>query len=136
MKQKLIFLILFLFGTISAVAILDYSDKSKSQSESDNSAATTLKYNKKTISLLNSNSNNKGHFSGNFSLQKQIMNMLQRDPGLSKNARRIRIIMINDEILIRGIVKSIDEMNYIFRQISEMAPEYLIHNEVQILNKE
>ncbi len=136
MKKKLIFLILFLFATISTVAIVDYSDKSKSQSESDNSAATTLKYNKKTISLLNSNSNNKGHFSGNFSLQKQIMNMLQRDPGLSKNARRIRIIMINDEILIRGIVKSIDEMNYIFRQISEMAPEYLIHNEVQILNKE
>ncbi len=136
MKQKLIFLILFLFGTISAVAILDYSDKSKSQSESDNSAATTLKYNKKTISLLNSNSNNKGHFSGNFSLQKQIINMLQRDPGLSKKAQKIKITIINDEILIRGIVKSIDEMNYIFRQISEMAPEYLIHNEVQILNKE
>lgn len=135
MKQKLIFLTLFLFGTISTVAIVDIADKSKSQTESDNSAATTLKYNKKTISLQNSNPNNKGHFSGNFSLQKQIMNMLQRDPGLSKKAQKIKITIINDEILIRGIVKSIDEMNYVFRQISEMAPEYLIHNEVQILKK-
>ncbi len=138
-NKKLLLIILFLFAAISTIAIIDYSDKSKSQTESEDSAASSLKYNKKTLSFLNSQANNTGqftdNFASNFGLRKQIENMLQLDPGLSKKARQIKIVIIDSEILARGFAKSNIEQNYILRQISLMAPEYHIHNEVQILKK-
>jgi hypothetical protein len=103
-----------------------HASKSASQAElktqKSNLSKITVTQAPKTYDFLNED--------WRLSVEQKIRNELENRGGFSSYAKKIRIIVVDDQILLRGKVSNFMEIERILSLVGELEPSYYIYNEL------
>lgn len=67
-------------------------------------------------------------------ITRKIRADIVNDKSLSTNAKNIKIIVINNQVLLKGPVENHTEVDKILKAASEVAPTHSIYNELVVTN--
>lgn len=65
----------------------------------------------------------------------EIQEMLRRDSTLSWSAKNIRVVVVNDEVLLDGVVQNKIEHSSVLKKAREIAPSYKLVNSLRLEKK-
>lgn len=122
MKQCLAFAIIIL--TASWALSADYTG---GKTAPDNSAA-----NRPSSSASGLTAQDQSNAAWSTNITRKIRAELVSNKSLSTNAKNIKIIVINNQVLLKGPVDSHTEIDKILKSAANIAPTHTIYNEMVV----